>query len=576
MGTVGYMSPEQVRGQSVDQRTDIFSFGNILYEMLSGRRAFQGDTAADTMSAILKEDPPELSELQTSISPALDAMVRRCLEKNPLERFQSARDLGFALQSITSQKKDSDAVRAARVSGEAELPSIAVLPFANMSSDAEQEYFCEGMAEEIINALTQIEGLRVAARMSTFQFKGKSQDARQVGDALNVKMLLEGSVRTAGNRLRVTTQLINAADGYQIWSERYDREMEDVFAIQDEITSQIVGALKVRLGDEEVPRIKRHTKNMEAYHLYLKARHFWFQRQPAAQRKALAIFQQAAEKDSSYALPQSGIGWVYCINGIYGFIPPDRAYAEAKTAVERALSLDDSLADVQIGSWALNVFYSWNWDEAESAIERAVGLEPTHVDAHCFYGLFLACCGRREEAMAEVRRAQELDPLYTYANTIAGITFLMAGENESAIVELQKTLDIDPDFVLGLHTLAGAHVRQSNYGEAIAVLDKVITITGRAPIYLATLGWAYGAAGKQDQAREILRELMERSQNEYVSPFHISWILRELNEEAACEWLEKGYEERCPYFAFYRMPMCDGFRSDRRFEDILRRLNIPT
>jgi serine/threonine-protein kinase len=576
MGTVGYMSPEQVRGQSVDQRTDIFSFGAILYEMLSGRRAFQADTAADTMSAILKEEPTELTELETSVSPALDAMVQRCLEKNPLERFQSARDLGFALQSITAEKKDSDAARAAHVSGDEEIPSIAVLPFANMSSDAEQEYFCEGMAEEIINALTQIEGLRVAARMSTFQFKGKTEDARRVGDALNVKMLLEGSVRTAGNRLRVTAQLINARDGYQLWSERYDREMEDVFAIQDEITSQIVGALKVRLGDQDVPRIKRHTDNLEAYHLYLKAKHFWFQRQPAAQRKALQIYQQAAEKDPSYAPAHAGIGWIYCIIGLYGLIPPDRAHTEIKTAVERAFSLDDSLTDVQVGSWAFNYFYGWNWEEAERTIKRAIGLEPTHVEAHCFYGLFLASWGRHEEATAEARRAQELDPLSTYANSIAGMVFSMAGENVSAAVELQKALDIDPDFVLGLHTLAGVQVRKSNYGEAIAVLDRVITITGRAPFYIATLGWAYGAAGQQDQAREILRELMERSEKEYVSPLYIAWILRELEDEAAFEWLEKAHEEHCPYIAFHRFPMFDGLRSDPRFDEILRRLDIPT
>jgi tetratricopeptide (TPR) repeat protein len=332
----------------------------------------------------------------------------------------------------------------------------------------------------------------------------------------------------------------------------------------------------MRLGDQDVPRIKRHTENMEAYHLYLKAKHFWFQRQPAAMRKALETYKQATEKDPSYALAHAGIGWIYCIIGLYGLVPPDHAHAEIKGAVERALNLEDGLADVQISYWGLNVFFGWNWDEGERAIKRAIGLEPTHVEAHCFYGLLLASWGRHEEAAAEVRRAQELDPLSTYANTVAGMVFSMAGENEDAVAEFQKALDIDPNFVLGLHSLAGVHIRQSNYDDAIAVLDRVIATTGRAPFYIATLGWACGAAGKHDQAREILQELRQRSEKEYVPPLYISWILRELNEEAAFEWLEKAYEERCPYFVFYRLPMCDGFRSDSKFADILRRLNIPT
>jgi serine/threonine-protein kinase len=576
LGTVGYMSPEQVRGRDVDHRTDIFSLGAMLYEMLSGRRAFKGDSAADTMSAILQEDPGPLSETEAGVFPVLEALVRRCLEKNPEERFQSARDLGFALQSVSAEKKDSGTGRRAGVSDERDEPSIAVLPFANMSPDPEQEYFCEGMAEEIINALTKIEGLRVAARMSTFQFKGRLQDARQVGDALNVKMLLEGSVRSAGDRLRVTAQLINVEDGYHLWSERYDRQMEDVFAIQDEIASKIVDVLKLKLGQQELPRIRRATGNLEAYHLYLKGRHFWHHRQPEMQRRALEAYRQAKEKDPGYALAHAGIAWIHVIMALYGLIPPGRAYQEVKRASERALDLDDTYADVQICPWAFGLFFERDWNAAERAIQRAIDLEPTHVEAHCFYGIQLSSAGRHEEALREVKRAQESDPLSTYANSLTGWTLLDAGRTEEAVSEFQKALDIDPDYVLPLPLLAGAYVRSSQHEEAVSILQRVATMTDRSPFHVAWLGWASGVAGDRDQARSIHQELIQRSESEYVSPLYVAWVLSELPDEGdAFEWLERAFEEGSPYLVWWRTPVFDGLRTDPRFHELLKRFNFP-
>ena len=259
LGTMGYMSPEQARGREADHRSDIFSVGAILYEMLRGQRAFHGESSADTLSAILNQDPPSLVEGNLDVPLALERIVKRCLEKDAARRFQSAKDLAFTLETISDLKRASDQRR--RTPAADATPSIAVLPFADMSPQKDQDYFCEGMAEEIINALAKIEGLRVAARTSTFQFKGKAEDIRTIGEALNVKTVLEGSVRTAGSRLRVTAQLIGVSDGYDIWSDRYDGTMEDVFAIQDEIASKIVGALKVKLvGAAEGPRVKRHTR----------------------------------------------------------------------------------------------------------------------------------------------------------------------------------------------------------------------------------------------------------------------------------------------------------------------------
>jgi serine/threonine-protein kinase len=532
--------------------------------MLSGRKAFKGDTAVETMSAILKEDPEAISETEAGVSPMLGSLVTRCLEKNPEERFQSALDLGFALQSVSTAKVGSDAAG----------QSIAVLPFANLSPDPEQEYFCEGMAEEIINALTNVEGLRVAARMSTFQFKGKLQDARQVGEALKVKLLLEGSVRSAGKRLRVTAQLINVEDGYHLWSGSYDREMEDVFAIQDEIASNIVDVLNQKLGHKMLPKAKRPTYNLEAYHLYLKGRHFWHHRQPEMQLRALEAYQQAKEKDPNYALAHAGIVWIRVIMGLYGLMPPERAYLEAKIACERARKLDDSHADVRISPWSLSFFFERDWEEAERTLQETIKLEPRHVEAYCFYGLMLSAMGRDEEASHKVRRAQELDPLSTYAHSMAGWVLLQAGENDQAITHFQEALEIDPDYLLALPLLAGALVRKAKLAEAISILRRVVAIAGGSPFHLGWLGWALGVAGERAEARTIHQGLVQRAGKEYISPLYQAWVLSGLGEaDQACDWLEKAFEEKNMYLLFWRLPVFDSLISDPRFHALRSRFD---
>ena len=331
MGTLGYMSPEQARGQRADHRSDIFSFGAVLYEMISGQRAFVRDTQADSLSAILSHDPPEPSRLRPGVPPALDRVVRRCLEKKPAERFQSARDLGFALEGLS----DSE-VTASHDPARDENPSIAVLPFANMSPDPEQEYFCEGIAEEIINALTRLENVRVASRTSAFQFKGRSQDMRKVGEGLNVKTVLEGSVRTAGKRLRVTAQLVGVADGSTLWSERYDREMEDVFAIQDDISASIVSALRGRWAAGESPVLtRRPTEDLEAYQLFLKGQHNWFKRERGSLERAAHFFERAAERDPSFVAALAGAANAYASLNLYG-MEPGAAGAKAHAAVQKS------------------------------------------------------------------------------------------------------------------------------------------------------------------------------------------------------------------------------------------------
>jgi len=581
MGTMSYMSPEHLRGQPADARSDIFALGCVLYEMLTGSSVFRRDTTADTMAAVLKEEPPDVSLSGVKVPSELNRIVARSLEKSPRGRFQSAADLAFALRSVELARPDRGPGLAvdgsARPETSNKVSSIAVLPFADMSPARDQDYFCEGMAEEIINALTKIENLRVVARMSAFRFKGRSEDARQIGNALNVKMLLEGSVRTAGNHLRVTAQLINVEDGYHLWSERYDRELEDVFEIQDEITSEIVTALEGRIGERTRFRAKRGTENVEAYHLYLKGRYFWVHRQKGMMQKALEAYRQAVEKDPSYSLAYAGLCWIYTILGLYGALPPDRAYAEAEAAGKRALALDSGhdFADVQITTWALGFFFEWDWGKAARAVGRAIEIEADHVMSHVFNGLLLACRGRHDESAAELGRAQELDPLSAYADSLAGWANLMAGQTERAISECEKALDIDRDNVQALSVLGMAHIRAANYEEAISSLERVTEVTGRMPVWKACLGWAFATMGGGDEARAILHELMDRSETEYVSPLYISWVLSRLEDEGdAFKWLERAFEERNPYLAFWRLPIFDGFRSDPRFEVMLRSANL--
>jgi len=581
MGTMGYMSPEQLRGEPTDARSDIFALGCVLFEMLTGSSPFRRDTAADTMVAILKEEPLDVSLSGVEVTPELNRIVDHCLEKNPQERFQTAADLAFALRSVELARPNRGAGLAADDSARPETndraPSIAVLPFADMSPARDQDYFCEGMAEEIINALTKVDNLRVAARMSAFQFKGRSKDARQIGDVLNVKMLLEGSVRTAGNHLRVTAQLISVEDGYHIWSERYDRDLDDVFEIQDEITSEIVAALRGRIGERTGTLAKRGTENVDAYHLYLKGRYFWVHRQKDMMQKALEAYRQAVEKDPFYSLAYAGLCWIYTILGLYGALPPDRAYAEAEAAGKRALGLDSDhdFADVQISAWALGFFFEWDWGKAAQAVGLAIEIEADHVLSHVFSGLLLACRGRHNESAAELGRAQELDPLSAYAGSIAGMVNLMDGQTESAISELEKVLDIDRDNVLALSALGMAYVRAANYEEAISSLERVTEVTERMPVWQACLGWVFATMGRRNEARAILQELMNRSATEYVSPLYISWILSRLDDKGdAFEWLTKAFDERNPYLAFWRLPIFDGFRSDPKFEEMLRSVNL--
>ena len=568
LGTLAYMSPEQVQGVELDQRSDIFSFGVVIYEMIAGQLPFKGEHEAAIIYSIINETPEPLTRFKPNVPEELQRIINKVLEKNRDERYQHVDDFQTDLRKIVKEIK-SELTK--------QPPSIAVLPFTNLSSDKEQEYFCDGMAEEIINVLTQVEGLRVVARTSAFSFRGKEIDIREIGRKLNVETLLEGSVRKAGNRLRITAQLVNVADGYHLWSERYDREMEDIFAIQEEISLSIVDKLKVKLLKEEKAKlVKRYTDDPEAYSLYLKGRYFWNRRYEGGLQKGIECFQEAIDKDPLYALAYAGIADCYNIFAHFGFLPPREGYSKAKSAVAKALEIDDTLAEAYASLGWIKTFYDWDWAEAEKAFKRALELNPNYAAAHYFYGLYLSITGHGVEAFAEVKKSVELDPLWLVVNAVLGLGLYWWRQYDEAIEQLQKTLEMDPNFAIAHFYLGLTYAVKERWEEAIASLKKFLNLWPGSPVAVGYLGFAYGMSGQEDEALSMLDQLSKLSQQRYVSSLYKALIYLGLGKkDQAFEYLDKAYDERESWMVTLKTaPFMDTLRSDPRYEALLRKMGL--
>ena len=567
VGTVAYMSPEQARGEEVDHRTDIWSLGVVLYETLSRQQPFQGDNLLAIAKAILESPTPTL----TGAAAALNGVLGRALSKSESLRYQAATELLDELRSASSPATQATSLP--------DVPSIAVLPFADMSPKKDQDYFCEGMAEEIINALTKLEGLKVASRTSAFQFKGQSQDIRRIGEALNVTTVLEGSVRTSGNRLRVTVQLTDIADGYQVWSERYDRQMEDVFDIQDEISQAIANALKIRLvSDAAGPKVARHTEDVDAYHLYLRGRHHWFtSRYRGGLERAVRYFEQAIEQDTSYPLAHAGLAQAYSILGMYGFLPSKVAFPKAKAAVSRAFAGHEDVAEAHTASGMIRMVFDCDWQGADEQFGHAIALEPADTLALCWRALNLAANGQHRGAMSAARRAQELDPLSAYVETIAGHVLMLGRRYDEARDVLGAVLKEDPNLGYALWVCGSACSALGMHDEAVTHLRTVVRLSDRLPMYLGMLGQAHARKGERATAEALLQELSQRAEDEYVPPLMLGLIAMACGDaDRGFECLEQEYQERgillyCVTDAWF----FDDFRTDPRFQALLRRLNFP-
>jgi TolB-like protein len=459
----------------------------------------------------------------------------------------------------------------------ASLPSIAVLPFTNMSADKENEYFCDGLSEELINALSHIRELRVAARTSAFAFKGKEIDIREVGKRLNVGAILEGSVRKSVQRLRITAQLLNVEDGYYIWSGQFDREMKDIFDIQEEISLTIVDHLKLTLlKDEKEKILKRHTENYEAYEYYLKGRYFWYRRYEKGLQRALQYFQQAVEKDPGYALPYMGIADTFASLGVFSFMSPFHAFSRAKAAANKALEIDPELAEPYASLGWIALWHDWDWQAAETFFLRAIQMQPDYAPVHQWYGNCLACMGRFDESIQEGRKACELEPLEPINSTQLGFEFHLARRFDESIGELRRVIESDPEFSVAYWLQSGNFMVKKMWAEAIVMSKRFVELSGEAVIGVSALGLAYGSAGMKDDALKILERLDGISKDRYVGSFWRAMVWIGLGEKnKALGNLEKAYLERESIMAGLKVwPLLDGLRLEPRFQALLKKMKL--
>ncbi len=569
LGTAQYMSPEQAQGKEVDYRSDVFSLGVVLYEMITGQLPFRGSYQQAVIYSILNENPLPVDSLRAGVPTDLELIVNKALAKNPDSRYQKAADMLLDLRKL---KERFESITSRR------RPSIAVLPFTNLSADKEQEFFCDGMAEEIINALTHVEGLRVVARTSAFSFRGKQTDIREIGKKLNVETLLEGSVRKAGNRLRITAQLASVADGYHLWSEKYDRDAEDIFAIQDEISLAIVDKLKVQLlGEEKAKLTTRHTDDPEAYDLYLKGRYFCSKRTEQDIKRSIQYFEQAIARDSDYALAYAGLADSHILLAEYSFLPPKEAFPRANAAVTRALEVDQTLAEAHTSLAFIKALSDWDWMGAKNEFQQAIELNPGYANARQWYGEYLTMKGQYGEATAEFERAQELDPLSLVIGVASAVNLFCGTRQYDQVIEkCEKLLEMDPDFGGVLNVIGMAYRERAMYEEAIQAFQKARTFDEANTWVTGELGHVYAVSGKVSQAQKVLEELKRLSKLRYVPPDNIALIYLGLGKKnLAFEYLERAHQDRSVGMCWLKAdPIFHSLRSDPRFTALLKRIGL--
>ena len=619
MGTVSYMSPEQALARPLDNRSDIFSLGIVLYEMLAGRLPFEGRSFTEIVDNILHKEPDALPE---AIPPQIGRVTARCLEKDRERRYLSCGDLLADLQAIKrdcdsgafeappssyitrvfnttepiespgtgeTAEKDPSAYKAR--SGETarfataprksrarrQIDSLAILPLVNVSNDPDTEYLSDGITESIINSLSQLPRLRVMARSTVFRYKGKEIDPLEVGRELNVRAVLMGRAFQRGDTLVIKTELVDASDGAQVWGEQYSRKLQDIFAIEEEISREISEKLKWKLSGEQKKRLaKRHTEKGEAYQLYLKGRYSWNKRTVEGLMRSIENFTQATEIDPEYALAYAGLADAYNILASYSAIRPDEAFPKAKQAAERALELDDALAEAHTSLAFVRLGYEWDRRAAERGFKRAIKLNPGYATAHLWYAVTLAAMERLDEGIQEIKRAEELDPLSLPINTNLGWLYYLARQYDKAVEQYLKTLELDPNYALARRRLGQAYEQMQEYDKALAEFETALSLSKADTETIAAIGHLYAVSGKDREARRVIRELIDMAGDRYIPSYFIARILIGLGErDGAFEYLERAYEERYGFLSYLKVePLFDSLRSDERFIELARRVGL--
>jgi serine/threonine protein kinase len=602
MGTAHYMSPEQARGMEVDARTDLWSLGIVLYEMVAGRAPFAGSTTGDVIVSILEREPLPLLRYAPDVPAELERIIRKTLVKHREERYQTAKDLALDLKSLKQElefeaklKTSFDSGQRARASGSQSgggardtgsrrrssrkaINSLAILPLVNASDDPGAEYLSDGITESIINSLSQLPRLRVMARSTVFRYKGKDVDPQEVGRDLDTRAVLTGRVFQLGGRLIIRTELVDAIDGRQLWGEQYNRDPSDILAVQQEIAEQISEKLRIKLSGEEKKRLaKRPTRNATAYELYLKGLHHWNKWTKEGFEKSIEYFEQAVAEDPGYALAYASLSAAHGALWHLGFLPARETLPKAEAAAFKALELDDTLAEPHVSIACYRMCSDWNWPGAGLEFRRAIELNSESAWAHQMYAFYLATIERHDESIAESRRARELDPLSPIVNAGLAMALFYARRYDEAIEQCRMTLELDQNFIIAREVLGMAYEQKGMYREAIAVQLQPQAILGIVTADMtALLEAAYREAGVSGYWRKRLELAKKLSEQNYVPTYAMAQLYAMNNEpDQAFEWLEKAYREHSSFMTHLRIaPRLDNLRSDPRFTELVRRVGI--